>query len=489
MISNYSTSSLRVSRLTSTIPVGMMEIPGYNWIAWADPITFLSKKIIMYLDKMVPGDFDWKTYLILNPDVAKKNCTESFSKQHWLNHGKQEGRLYESKDIPKFNWKFYTSYYYDLNNLTTEDQALKHYIFYGRNENRLCDNRALLSSNYTNLPIVLIITHTMGGGCEYFYKTMLSQITTFRFVTLRCQPKEAIKLIIPWLETQYFKGLNNQLVNTLKNLHVNRIYVSQVVGYSFPLILRFSQNLGIPYTVTLHDGYYLYSDLQTYSKRHRPDVQNTINSFLKGALIISAPSLALKDFYLDHIASLDIKVIPHEVLVFEGPLSVMKRSKPLLVGIIGTINSVPKGRDILISCSQDAYTRQLPLNFIVFGTITGNHKHIEVTGRYSSHIELFERFKKYQPHLLWIPGICHESYCYVLSLILMSGLPCTFPDLKIYRERTHGFIGCDLYSPILTPSQINDYILAYYEQLTNPFPVTHVKMTHNLNPQYLEILE
>jgi hypothetical protein len=87
-------------------------------------------------NKMIPDDFNWKNYLILNPDVALHQCTESFAKYHWINHGHIEKRIYKSSEVPEFDYKFYTSYYPDLSIFKTEETALKHYIQYGIKENR-----------------------------------------------------------------------------------------------------------------------------------------------------------------------------------------------------------------------------------------------------------------------------------------------------------------------------------------------------------------
>lgn len=45
----------------------------------------------------LPQDFDWKAYLILNPDVAKVSCTEQFARKHWLRAGALEGRKYKTE--------------------------------------------------------------------------------------------------------------------------------------------------------------------------------------------------------------------------------------------------------------------------------------------------------------------------------------------------------------------------------------------------------
>jgi hypothetical protein len=80
--------------------------------------------------------FDWITYLIQNPDVARASCTKKFAEDHWINHGRFEGRIFPKISAQVFDWKFYTSYP-DLTFIKTEEQALNHYIKHGKNEGRL----------------------------------------------------------------------------------------------------------------------------------------------------------------------------------------------------------------------------------------------------------------------------------------------------------------------------------------------------------------
>jgi glycosyltransferase involved in cell wall biosynthesis len=447
--------------------------------------------LIVNLKKMIPSDFDWQKYLIINPDVAKAKCTREFAHQHWLQYGKNEGRSYRSTDIPTFDWNFYVTYYSDLNHLSTPELALNHYIMHGRSENRICNNQMIPLSANQSSPIILIITHTWGGGSEYFYQQLINHGSSFRFVTLRNhQTGHQAKLHIPWQGQIHIQSIDDNHTRTLlKNLPVKLIFVNQIVSYPIPSIIRLIYDLNVPYVITLHDGYYVYSDLQSYTKKHPHGVDQMFSNLLQKAALLTAPSETITRLYHTHIPSLKITMIPHEVLTFGSPLSVKKRSLPLLVGIIGTINTPGKGLDTIIDCANLAHNHHLPLKFIVFGQLTKPSPHVKVTGRYSSSTELFSRIQQYQPHMLWIPGLYLESYCYVLSLILLSTLPCAFPDISIYRERTKGFIGCNLYPPTLTQHQINQQLLTYYDQLPDPFQVTQVKLTHSFNPNYLTALD
>lgn len=77
----------------------------------------------------------------MNPDVARCECSRQFAINHWHNHGRNEGRQY--KMLPPLNTIFDYRTYLILNpdviraNLRTEGQALQHYILNGRHEKRV----------------------------------------------------------------------------------------------------------------------------------------------------------------------------------------------------------------------------------------------------------------------------------------------------------------------------------------------------------------
>jgi len=100
----------------------------------------------------INSDFDWETYIKINPDLKHlKNIEEAWN--HWINHGKDEGRKYsindEKNDDKKddkintisnttndFDWETYIKINPDLKHLTTIEDAWNHWINHGINEGR-----------------------------------------------------------------------------------------------------------------------------------------------------------------------------------------------------------------------------------------------------------------------------------------------------------------------------------------------------------------
>ena len=87
-------------------------------------------------------DFDWKTYIFLYPDLKYlKNKTDAWN--HWINHGKQEGRECTQisnkcdDEYDDFDWKRYITKYSDLSLITSKKEAWKHWISHGKTELRV----------------------------------------------------------------------------------------------------------------------------------------------------------------------------------------------------------------------------------------------------------------------------------------------------------------------------------------------------------------
>jgi hypothetical protein len=83
------------------------------------------------------NNFDWMSYVELNNDLSHIK-TKDEAWEHWINHGKNEGRPQSKTEIEKnnFNWKKYIKNNKDLSHIKTKEEAWDHWINYGKNEGR-----------------------------------------------------------------------------------------------------------------------------------------------------------------------------------------------------------------------------------------------------------------------------------------------------------------------------------------------------------------
>jgi O-antigen biosynthesis protein len=94
----------------------------------------------------LPSDFDLEGYWVLNPDLRARFSTHRYGKfkafEHFLQHGRIEGRPYKND----FDWQFYLEFYSDLGHLSTYAEAYDHWLEQGTQEGRFICNRQLLNA-------------------------------------------------------------------------------------------------------------------------------------------------------------------------------------------------------------------------------------------------------------------------------------------------------------------------------------------------------
>jgi hypothetical protein len=86
----------------------------------------------------LPIDFNWKTYLDINPDVARAFHTKEAATAHYLHSGIRETRRYKFVNVPSnFDWEVYLDLNPDIKSLITDRAgAFYHYERNGYKEHR-----------------------------------------------------------------------------------------------------------------------------------------------------------------------------------------------------------------------------------------------------------------------------------------------------------------------------------------------------------------
>jgi len=89
----------------------------------------------------LPDDFDWQTYLHLNPDLSPEMFhNQRATIRHYFEFGRFETdlRAYKMEQPIGFDWERYINLHADLRaaGINTKDSALEHYLRYGLREKR-----------------------------------------------------------------------------------------------------------------------------------------------------------------------------------------------------------------------------------------------------------------------------------------------------------------------------------------------------------------
>lgn len=181
-------------------------------------------------NELLPKDFEWKTYIMLNSDVGN-NKKDAIS--HYLNYGIKENRLYkiDKNIIPEdFNWKNYVLLNSDLNHINNKYVALNHYINFGYKEKRQYkifnnfinsdyDDKYFICNNLEFVyPKISVIIPNYNNS-----KYLLQRLTSVYSQTLKpseviiiddCSTDDSVKIIKKYISNQ---SIPTQLIVNIEN--------------------------------------------------------------------------------------------------------------------------------------------------------------------------------------------------------------------------------------------------------------------------------
>ena len=168
-----------------------------------------------------------------------------------------------------------------------------------------------------------------------------------------------------------------------------------------------------------------------------------------------------------------IRPHPESLPVLECVAARLEPHEPIRVALLGTLTGV-KGSQRLLACAADARIRDLSLEFHVIGSTDRDAQllrigNVHISGRYREE-DVFEMLASRRVHLAFLPSECPESFMYVLSIAMAAGLYVVCFDLGAQAERVRGWGWGGQIDPGLSPSQINDQLVAAARALASPGP-------------------
>lgn len=316
---------------------------------------------------------------------------------------------------------------------------------------------------------LLYITHHMGGGIQTHIEEMQSFFSsTLDLIILRPTetPGKDVELYYKasgydWLLQFSLDHEWRCLLDLLRALSFERVHFHHLMRVPEKL-WSISQILNLDYDVTLHDYYFINGNptltdgnglyVENPSEREEKCAQHysvpmglTLNqwhqkmkNFLMGAKRVISPSQACADIYRSYFVELKIIVAYHvdSELIRHYPavtIPAIKTHDKLRVAVIGAI-SREKGADVFehTACHKD------PLDRLEFHLVGYAYKPLRETvishGAYKNE-NLQAILQSIQPHIIWFPQQWPETYCYVLSQAMLTGLPILSSSLGSLPER------------------------------------------------------
>jgi hypothetical protein len=438
---------------------------------------------------ILPFDFDWLNYLIINQDISAVIKTKEETENHYIKHGKNENRSYKflngmkmsklyysltdicnlfetffniiynvlgkntltntnlydkleiGNDINKkiYNYKNYNQYnnksFLYLNNKTRFDNDII-------KSDKLCQKDKTFLDIYDKYIIIIDTPNYCVGGTKMFTQTIINKYKNVQnFLLIKSDSHKTCPNFSIYINNTY-------LINTTYNydelfgfflLHkekIKKIFINNLIGYSNVFISAlFSLNIKI--TAITHDHYLLfntnitllYNDLydNICKKKYRE-----INFKLFDNIIIqNSQNMHLFGNNTDLFDFNKIIISPLPDFMEEDKI-IKTNNKKTIIGIIGSISNI-KGSNLLLFLIK--YFENSDIKIVIFGEFEFNYEYKYI---YNNIIELNELLIIHKPNMLLELSLWQETYGYTLTLAMITKLPIISiekPFISVVEER------------------------------------------------------
>ena len=389
-------------------------------------------------------DFNWKIYLFLNPDIDQ-NINKNQAIQHYINFGRFENRHYKCTVLPNdFNWKIYKLLNPDLIDLN-EKNTVRHYLIHGFFENR---KYKITEKNICH------ITHNFGGGTEVYINNIQNIFSNYSHIIIKIIDLNIIKINgenynIDFLDN-IFKSckivfVHNLLYNNIVKMEINNNIVSILKSNPVDKLL------------IIHDYYLLFPEFPNpiKSKNMIPsniNIDKTKDFFkIFKKIYFNSKNCYYNYFkYTDKIEnSIILNIVPY-IDYYIARIFPPKKNH-YKIGLIGDIGCEHKGKDIANNIfemfNKNNYHKY---SFVIFGNFGLSYPNLTVTGYYENN-NIFNLLREYDIDYFLFLSQFEETYSFTLSLAMHTGLPIIYNNIGSYPERLKEYNNC-------FPFEENDYI-------------------------------
>lgn len=332
---------------------------------------------------------------------------------------------------------------------------------------------SLIKKLKKNLPIILWIDHSLGGGTETYTKNQFNELKkTNNIIRMQYWPwikKYSLTVGTNSNITVYINNLS-EIEYFCKNLNISKIVVNNLVAYANSLeILDFVkhikrnahvsfrghdfQSLCPCFTLLDCDGNFCnfkHKKGCEYCWKHKflgtNEYENNIlrsgattvktwrekwgKFFTETVDEVIIFSETIKEMFIQIYPQLTDKiiVIPHKTKKY--PIVNIPKHTDINIAILGNILPA-KGRDIIIEISK-----HLPkgINIIVIGTMADAPSNIKITGKYHPS-NLPKLIKKHKIDIVFISSIWPETFSYTTSEVISMGIPVVCYNMGAPSER------------------------------------------------------
>ncbi|OOR90185.1 hypothetical protein B0181_04735 [Moraxella caviae] len=356
-------------------------------------------------------------------------------------------------------------------------------------------------------PVILFVTHNLGGGTEKHHLEMVEKLKAEGFAVISIKPNKRKRAAI------YLDGIyalpnikvptdTEQLVAFLTNFDLLQfVHFQHIKGYSVDFINNLIDALGrtnIAYYYTVHDYLPICPQITLIKPNEfifcgepkeqecnaciasnedaQPfgcDIQKWrqwYDNILKGAKKVFVPDEDVKWRLQRYFKDLPIYVRPHfdtwPSATHQKQRSDMRNTRR--IGILGAIGP-HKGFYLLLNIARKCKELDLDITFVVIGYTADNDMltslgNVEILGEYQDN-ELQEKINQANLDVIWFPAVWPETYSYTLSAALsIHNMPIIAFDFGAIARRLKEVGGTLIpIEKMLNPAQIIPYLLLDFQ--------------------------
>jgi len=359
----------------------------------------------MFLSSINNMSFDWIVYRELNTDLAKSGLrTQRDYEWHFSVHGKKEGRYHLIQQVyDDFDWISYRNNYSDLSGLS-KSSVEAHWLQYGDKEGRV----------YTKIlrKVIYVLVNIKSGGTDKYVKDLLKYLDANIIVIASKQELNKINFN------------KNDILLVQQLLHID-VKAGDV--------LAVQKKYGCKMIICIHDFFWLNVDIYDLTDfcAHRVymytnSVMPEIIELFESADIVIHPTKFTYDEYSKKMSNKNFKIVPHiDYRCDIDRVFVPKVENTINIGVLNQ-NTEVKGEEYvdLLMTTYKAYNEKI-INYYIVNVTIGQYKESE----------FFTVLGNYNIHGILLLNKWGETWSYLLTKVLISGLPILYNNIGSYRYR------------------------------------------------------
>lgn len=401
---------------------------------------------------VIPEDFVWNHYVELNNDINFMCKNDACN--HYITNGYSEKRKYKYEHIPKdFDWVAYNVLNFDLNINSCSD-ARVHYEIFGHKENRKykydyveVDNEQYNIFDHVKYNKFYCLNITEKKQL-YLHWLNYGRYNHHYFFTVDTQNKKKDKCYIITRKNltggtmKYIYDLIDDYNNIYEFVYLDKNMLIDVTSKDIIIIQYLNEKIhtidNIILTkkktkcklfVSIHDFYWLNNDVfELYLDYHGKYLCNDIcisNDVIKLFSVcdyIIHPSFFTFNEYSKYFDKTNFIKLEHNDIIAQNNINYVPKIMDNTINI-GCMH-------IMTKCKGKHIIEYLMKN-------VSQYKNYKINWLFPKYKEndFFDCLEKYNIHGLVHLNTLGESWCYLLSKSLCSGLPIIYNNIGSYKER------------------------------------------------------